>query len=75
MGDLTHVPKILYAVRLGGAGGGGGVEMEGALDMSIDFTHRIQTQKGLNERLFILTRTRSMQIFGKILFIRPQNDT
>ena len=36
---------------------------------------RIQTQKGSNERLFILTRTYSMQIFGEIPFIKPQNDT
>ena len=28
-----------------------------------------QSQKGSNERLFILTRTRSMQIFGEIPFI------
>ena len=32
----------------------------------------IQTQKGSNECLFILTRTRSMQIFGEIPFIKPQ---
>ena len=36
---------------------------------------QIQTQKGTNERLFILTRTHSMQIFGEIPFIKPQNDT
>ena len=35
----------------------------------------IQTQKASNERLFILTWTHSMQIFGKIPFIKPQNDT
>ena len=34
-----------------------------------------QTYKGSNERLFILTRTHSMQIFGEIPFIKPQNDT
>ena len=34
-----------------------------------------QTQKSLNERLFILTRTHSMQIFGEIPFVKPQNDT
>ena len=34
---------------------------------------RIQTQKGSNERLFILTQ--SMQIFGEIPFVKPQNDT
>ena len=32
----------------------------------------IQTQKGSNARLFILTRTHSMQIFGEIPFIKPQ---
>ena len=26
----------------------------------------MQTQKGLNERLFILTRTHSIQIFGEV---------
>ena len=35
----------------------------------------MQTQKGLNERLFILTRTHSMQIFREIPFVKPQNDT
>ena len=35
----------------------------------------IQKQKGSNERLFILTRTHSMHIFGEIPFIKPQNDT
>ena len=34
----------------------------------------IQAQKGLNERLFILTRTHSMQMFGEVPFIKPQND-
>ena len=38
-------------------------------------TFEIQTQKGSNERLCILTRTHSMQIFGEIPFIKPQNDT
>ena len=32
-------------------------------------------EKGLNKRLFILTRTHSMQTFGEIPFIKPQNDT
>ena len=31
--------------------------------------------KRSNERLFILTRTHSMHIFGEIPFIKPQNDT
>ena len=35
----------------------------------------IQTQKGSKERLFIMTRTHSMQIFGEIPFVKPQNDT
>ena len=39
------------------------------------FNGMILTQKGSNERFFILTRTRSMQIFGEIPFIKPQNDT
>ena len=34
-----------------------------------------QTQKGSNKRLFILTRTHSMQMFREIPFIKPQNDT
>ena len=32
----------------------------------------MQTQKGSNERLFILTRTQ-LQIFGEIPFVKPQN--
>ena len=36
---------------------------------------KIQTQKGSNERLFILTRTHSRQIVGEIPFIESQNDT
>ena len=35
----------------------------------------IQTRKGSNERLFNLTRTHSVHIFGEIPFIKPQNDT
>ena len=37
--------------------------------------YKIQTQKGSNERLFILTRTHIMHIFGEIFFVKPQNDT
>ena len=40
-----------------------------------DLTHKIQTQKDSNERLFILTRTHSMQIFGEIPFVMPQKAT
>ena len=36
---------------------------------------KTQTQTGSNERLFILTRTHSMQIFGEIPCVKPQNDT
>ena len=36
---------------------------------------KIQTQETSKERLFIMTRTHSMQIFGEILFVKPQNDT
>ena len=36
---------------------------------------KIQTQKGSNERLVILTRTHSMHIFGEMPFVKPQNDT
>ena len=36
---------------------------------------RSKHKKGSNERLFILTRTHSMQIHGEIPFIKPQNDT
>ena len=35
----------------------------------------LQTQKGSNQRLFILTRTHSMQIFGETPLIKPQNET
>ena len=35
----------------------------------------IQTQKVSSERLFILTRTHNMQIFGEMPFVKPQNDT
>ena len=35
---------------------------------------KIQTQKGSNKRLFILTQTHSMQILGEIPFIKPQNN-
>ena len=34
-------------------------------------TDKIQTQKGSNEHLFIITRTHSMQIFREIPFIKP----
>ena len=34
-----------------------------------------EIQKDSDERLFILTRTHSMQSFGKIPLIKPQNDT
>ena len=40
--------------------------------VSLSDWSKIQTQKGSNERLFILTRTHSMQIFGEIPFIKPQ---
>ena len=36
---------------------------------------KIQTQKGSNERVIILTRAHGMQISGEIPFIKPQNDT
>ena len=39
------------------------------------FITRSKQQKGSDERLFILTRTHSMQIFGEFPFIKPQNDT
>ena len=35
----------------------------------------LQAKKGSNERLFILTRTHSMQIFGETPFIKPKNDS
>ena len=44
-------------------------------DHSTMKNHKIQTQKGSYERLFILTQTHSMQIFGEIPFVKPQNDT
>ena len=37
--------------------------------------YKIQTQKSSKERLFIMIRTRNMQIFGEIPFVKPQNDT
>ena len=46
-----------------------------ALKHFLNMSSQIQTQKGSNKRLFILTRTHSMQIFGEISFIKPQNDT
>ena len=36
---------------------------------------KIQTQKCSKERLFIMTQTHNMQIFGEIPFVKPQNDT
>ena len=36
--------------------------------------NKIQTQKGSNKCLFILTPTHSMQNFGEIPFIKPQNN-
>ena len=39
------------------------------------YGYEIQTQQGSNERLFVLTRTHSVQIFGEILLIKPQKDT
>ena len=45
-----------------------------AMDINL-YKGKIQTQKGSNERLFILTRTHSMQIFGEMPFVKPQNDT
>ena len=40
-----------------------------------NLSEEIQTQTGPNKRLFILTRTHSMQIFGEIPFVKSQNDT
>ena len=37
------------------------------------YGYEIQTQKGSNERLFILTH--SVPISGEIPLIKPQNDT
>jgi len=45
------------------------------LNLCMLFILKVQTQKGSNERLFILTRTHSMQILGEIPFIKQQNDT
>jgi len=41
----------------------------------VQHTVLIQTQKGSNKCLFILTQKHSMQIFGENPFINPQNDT
>ena len=43
--------------------------------MTISVLKKIQTQKGSNECLFILTQTHNMQIFGEIPFVKPQNGT
>ena len=43
--------------------------------VSSDLFSEPNTKKGSNERLFILTGTHSMQIFGEIPFVKPQNDT
>ena len=32
-------------------------------------------KKGSKERLFIMTRTHNMQIFGENPIVKPQNDT
>ena len=48
---------------------------EAELDVVTSCHREIQTQKGSNERLFILTRTHSMHIFGEIPLVKPQNDT
>ena len=40
-----------------------------------EYSLKIQTQKGSNERLFILTQTHSITFFGEIPFIKPQNDS
>ena len=42
---------------------------------SPDLKVKIQTQKGSEERLFILTLTRCMHIFGEISFVKPLNDS
>ena len=36
---------------------------------------KIQTQKGSNKCVFILTRTHSMHIFREVPFIKPHNNT
>ena len=62
-------------------GGGGGVEGWGGWreDEGMIFSFygqaKIQTQKGSNECLFIVTQTHGMHIFREIPFIKPQNDT
>ena len=64
----------MLTVRVGEEGRGG-EGREGAGMLKRRRKERDPTQKGSNERLFILTRTHSMQIFGEIPFIKPQNDT
>ena len=43
---------------------------------TVVYTAKIQTQKGSNERFFkfIFWHGHSMQISGKIPFVKPQND-
>ena len=43
--------------------------------MTASVPNKIQTEKGSKERLLIMTRTHSMQIFGEIPYVKPQNDT
>ena len=35
----------------------------------------VENTKGSKERLFIMTQTHNLQIFGVIPFVMPQNDT
>ena len=64
----------MHTVRVG-EGGRGGEGREGAGRFKRRRKERDPTQKGSNERLFILTRTHSMHIFGEIPFMKLQNDT
>ena len=43
--------------------------------LSTSYICHTDPNTGSHERLFILTRTRSMHIFWEIPFIKPQNDT
>ena len=43
--------------------------------MTASVPNKIQTEKGSKERLLIMTRTHTMQIFGEIPYVKPQNDT
>ena len=53
----------------------GQTDMQKRSVFSPDLKVKIQTQKGSEECLFILTLTRCMHIFGEISFVKPLSDS